>query len=130
VTAQDLGMGGMLSGKKDYIGRRLSQMPAYLEEDRPRLVGLKPTDPSRKANAGAHRLPQGAEETPANDLGWVSSATWSPTLESYIALGFIAGGPNRKGEVVRAVDFVRNSDVTVEVVDSVFVDPEGARQRA
>jgi sarcosine oxidase subunit alpha len=130
VSAQDLGMGGMLSGKKDYIGRRLSQMPAYLEEDRPRLVGLKPTDPSKKANAGAHLLPQGADETPANDLGWVSSATWSPTLESYIALGFIAGGPNRKGEVVRAVDFVRNSDVTVEVVDSVFVDPEGARQRA
>jgi sarcosine oxidase subunit alpha len=120
----------MMSGKKDYIGRRLSQRPAFLEAERPQLVGLKPTDPTRKATAGAHLMPQGGPDDPDNDLGWVSSATWSPTLEGYIALGFVRGGPERKGEVLRAADFVRNRDVPVEVVDSVFVDPEGARQRA
>ncbi len=130
VTAQDLGMGRMLSGKKDYIGRRLSQRQAFLDPERPQLVGLKPTAPMRKATAGAHLMPQGGPDTPENDLGWVSSATWSPTLESYIALGFVRGGSARKGEVLRAADFVRNRDVPVEVVDSVFVDPEGARQRA
>jgi sarcosine oxidase subunit alpha len=129
VTAQDLGMARMLSGKKDYIGRRLSQRPAFLEDQRPRLVGLRSCTATEKALAGSHLLPEGAAETPENDLGWISSATWSPTLSRYIALAFVAGGAGRKGETLRAVDFVRGRDVRVEVVDSVFVDPEGARQR-
>ena len=129
VTAADLGMGRMMSTKKDYIGRHLAQRPALADPARPRLVGLRAVDPRQRIRAGAHLLPQGAAITIDNDEGYVSSATYSPTLDAHIALGFLARGAERHGEIVRAADPVRGGDVFVEVVPSVFVDPEGERQR-
>src|SRR5262249_51801714 len=44
LTARDLGLGRMLSTRKDYVGRVLSQREALLAPDRPALVGLQPVD--------------------------------------------------------------------------------------
>ena len=129
VTAADLGMGRMMSGKKDYIGRQLAQRPALADPNRPRLVGLKASDPRQRLRAGAHLLAQGAAPTIDNDEGYVSSATYSPSLDTHIALGLLARGAERHGEIVRAVDPLRGGDTLVEVVPPVFVDPKGERQR-
>ena len=57
TTARDLGLGRMMSTKKDYIGRahgagdRRSSTP-----NRPSLVGFKPVDPAQRLRAGAHFL--------------------------------------------------------------------------
>ena len=59
----------------------------------------------------------------------MSSVAYSPLLGSWIGLGFLAGGPARHGERVRAYDPVRNGDAVVEVVPPCFVDPEGVRLR-
>ena len=40
TTARDLGLGRMMSAKKDYIGRVLAERPALVEPDRPTLVGF------------------------------------------------------------------------------------------
>ena len=56
LTARDLGLGRMMSKKKDYIGRVMAQRPALLAPDRPALVGFKPVDRKARLRAGAHFL--------------------------------------------------------------------------
>jgi sarcosine oxidase subunit alpha len=59
----------------------------------------------------------------------MTSVCYSPHLKSSIALGFLKDGANRKGEVLRAVNPIQNSEVLVEVVSPHFIDPEGERLR-
>lgn len=129
TTAADLGMGRMASTKKDWIGRVMAARPGLVDPSRPGFVGFRPVDRSQRLSAGAHLLEQGATATTANDRGWISSATWSPTLGHAIGLGFLAGGAARIGEVVRAWDGLRGTDVAVEVCAPAFYDPEGVRLR-
>ena len=44
--------------------------------------------------------------------------------------GFIKNGSNRIGEIVTAVDLLRNKQIDVEIVSPHFVDPEGEKLRA
>ncbi|MBB4302409.1 sarcosine oxidase subunit alpha [Rhodobium orientis] len=129
TTARDLGLGRMVSAKKDCIGKALADRDHLMEPGRPQLVGFKPVDRAASLVAGAHFLKEGAEPTMANDEGWMTSVCHSPTLGHAIGLGFIAGGLKRLGETVRAVDLVGGSDVAVEIVSPHFVDPEGVRLR-
>jgi sarcosine oxidase subunit alpha len=129
TTAHDLGLGRMLSTKKDCIGRVMAGRPALLDPDRPAFVGFKPLDPSARLRAGAHLIPRHAQAAAANDQGVVTSVAFSPTLGRWIGLGLLARGPRRHGEIVRAFDPVRGGDVEVEVTHPCFIDPEGARQR-
>lgn len=129
TTIADLGMGRMASTKKDWIGRVMAGRPGLVDPNRPGFVGFRPVDRAQRLAAGAHLLEQGAAATTENDRGWISSATWSPTLGHAIGLGFLAGGAARVGEVVRAWDGLRGTDVAVEVCAPTFYDPEGARPR-
>jgi glycine cleavage system aminomethyltransferase T len=129
TTARDLGMGRMMSSKKDYIGRAMAERPALLAAGRPALVGLRPVDKASRLRAGAHFLPLGAPSSIEHDQGWMTSVAHSPSLGCWIGLGMLAGGPARIGQRVRAYDPVRNGDVEVEVVPPCFIDPEGARLR-
>ena len=127
TTGRDLGLGRMMSKKKDYIGRVLAERPALVAPDRPALVGVRPTGDGQRIRAGAHFLGIGQAPSLAADQGYLTSVAYSPTVGSWIGLGFLAGGESRTGERVRAFDPVRDGDVEVEVVSPVFVDPEGAR---
>jgi sarcosine oxidase subunit alpha len=127
TTARDLGLGRMLAKKKDYIGRVLQERPALLAGDRPALVGLRPVDTGARLRAGAHLVASGQEPVAANDLGYVTSVAFSPTLGHWIGLALLSGGPARHGERVRVWDPVRSGDVLAEVCDTVFVDPKGER---
>ncbi|MBV8913587.1 MAG: sarcosine oxidase subunit alpha, partial [Acetobacteraceae bacterium] len=130
TTARDLGMGRLMSSKKDFIGRAMTQRAALQAPDRPGLVGLRPVDKASRLRAGAHLLPLGAPARIEHDQGWMTSVAHSPNLDSWIGLGLLAGGLVRIGEWVRAYDPVRNGDVEVEVVPPCFIDPQGARLRA
>ncbi|TMJ02811.1 MAG: sarcosine oxidase subunit alpha family protein [Alphaproteobacteria bacterium] len=127
LTARDLGLGRMMSSRKDYVGRVMAQRPALLEPDRPVLVGFRPADRKARLRAGAHFIPLGATVTAANDEGHMTSVAFSPMLGHWIGLGVLKRGPQRIGERVRAYDPVRNGDVEVEICSPVFFDPEGAR---
>ena len=130
TTARDLGLGRMMSSKKDYIGRVMAQRPALVAPDRPTLVGFIPADRSRRLNAGAHLLARGAAATIDNDQGYLTSVAYSPALGHWIGLGLLKAGPERIGERVRAYDPVRGGDLEVDVVAPVFVDPKGSRLHA
>ena len=129
TTARDLGMGRMMSTRKDFIGRALAGRPALLDPQRPTLVGLRPVDRGARLRAGAHLLPPDAANVVEHDQGWVTSVAYSPSLGHWMGLAMLANGPARHGERVRAYDPVREGDVTVEVVPPCFIDPEGARLR-
>lgn len=129
TTAADIGMGRMMSRKKDFIGRAMAARPGLVDPDRPALVGLRPVQPGHKLRAGAHLLSRGAPPVGANDEGYVTSAAWSPTLDSSIALALLRRGPERHGEVIVIHDPVRDGDCHAVVCDPVFVDPQGVRVR-
>jgi len=129
TTARDLGLGRMLSTRKDFIGRALAQRPALVDPQRPTLVGLRPTGTGARLRAGAHLLPRDAPATIEHDQGWISSVAFSPTLGHWIALALLANGPARHGERLRAHDPLRNGDTEVEVAAPCCIDPDGARLR-
>ena len=129
TTAHNIGLGKMVSQKKECIGNVLSQRPEMIRDDAIRLMGFRPVDHSKKLIAGSHFLNKHAPATMENDQGWMTSVAYSPNLGHSIGLGFIKNGHNRKGEVVRAVSPVHGVEMDVEIVSSHFVDPEGERLR-
>ena len=129
TTAADLGLGKMMSKKKDFIGRAMAAREALLAPDRQVVVGIKPVDRARRLRSGAHIVPRGAIPGPQTDQGYVTSVCFSPTLGQWIGLGLVARGRERLGEIVRAHDPLRGEDMDVELCSPVFYDPEGVRQR-
>ena len=130
TVARDLGLGRMASAEKDYVGRIMAGRPALTADNRPMLVGVRPADRSQRIRAGAHVLALGAATTADHDEGYVTSVVYSPSAESWIGLALVKGGATRIGSSTRAYDPVRNSDVEIEIVSPIAVDPEGVRLHA
>jgi len=128
TTAKHLGLGGFVSKKKDCIGKVLSQREG-LDDDDVRMVGFMPVSATDKLTNGAHFFTADSKETPENDQGHMSSVAWSPSLQSYVGLGFLKGGAERLGETLKAMDYMRGNHVEVKVVSAHFVDPQGERLR-
>jgi len=130
TTAHNLGMGRMVSRKKDCIGNILSQRPEMVRDDAVKLMGFRPVDRTQPLVAGAHFINRGETANMENDQGWMTSVAHSPSLGHSIGLGFVKSGDTRKGEIVRAVSPVHGTEVEVEIVSAHFIDPEGKRLRA
>ena len=128
TTAAMLGLGRMVSRKKDSIGAVMSRREG-LEADRRRLVGLMPVNPADKVVPGAHLLAEGAALTTENDQGWITSACHSPHLDCSIGLGFLEDGDARLGEVIVAANPLEGGAARLRVVSPHFVDPDGDRLR-
>jgi sarcosine oxidase subunit alpha len=130
TSAQDLGMGRMVSKKKDCIGNTLSERPGLNREDGLALMGFRPVDRTKPLSAGAHFIATGRQANTENDEGWMSSVAYSPSLGHSIGLGFIKRGSDRIGETIIAADPLRGGQMEVEIVSPHFIDPEGERLRA
>ncbi|MBF9033498.1 sarcosine oxidase subunit alpha family protein [Rhodobacterales bacterium HKCCE2091] len=128
TTAAMLGLGRMVSTKKDSIGAVLSRREALAADTR-RLVGLSPIDPEARVVPGAHLFAETAERRIDTSEGWITSACHSPHLGHSIGLGFLADGAARMGEIVVADNPVEGGQIRVKVVSPHFIDPEGGRQR-
>ena len=129
TTPHDLGLGPLVSRKKDFIGRALLGRPALRRDDRLQLVGLN-------AAPGAGRVPGGAQLVaapwtgdPQPSLGHVTAAAFSPALEAPIALALLADGRARHGEQLTAASPVTGEAVDVVVGPPVHFDAEGVRLR-
>ena len=72
VTAFDIGMGRMVSAKKDCIGKTMSERPGLSGPEREQLVGLKPVGEVKQVIAGAHLFAPGAEAVRENDQGYIT----------------------------------------------------------
>jgi heterotetrameric sarcosine oxidase alpha subunit len=129
TTAADLGLGKMMSTKKDFIGRVMAGRAALTAPDRQVVVGIKPLARESRLRSGAHIIPKGAAPSPGTDQGYVTSVCFSPMLEQWIGLGLVERGRERIGEIVGSHDPLRGEDFEVELCNPVFYDPEGGRQR-
>lgn len=128
TTALNLGLEKLVSKKKDCIGRVMALREGLIATDGLRLVGLRPVS-GDSILAGSHLMAASGPVDAAHDQGYVTSAAYSPVLQSAIALGFLKAGAGRIGEHLRAVSPVDGVSVAVEVVSPHFVDPEGVRLR-
>ncbi len=129
TTAFDIGMGRMISAKKDCIGKSAAARPGMVGDERQQLVGLKSQGADHALSAGAHLFETAAAETRVNSKGYTTSVCYSPTLDTYLALGFLENGRARHGEVIKLRDHLRDITQEVEVCDPVFFDPDGGRAR-
>lgn len=123
---QDIGFGGIMAKKTDdFVGRRSAHRPDGLRADRRSLVGLEVTDGNpAPLVTGAHVLPAGTV-IPVPGQGWVTSSTWSPTLDAPLAMALVERGQERMGESVRIWDL--GSWREARITSLCRFDLEGAR---
>ena len=129
TTAADLGLGAIVSSRKDFIGRTLATRVGLVGPNRWAIAGFRPVDPTKRLMAGAHFVAIGRQPRPDDDEGYMTSVAFSPMLGTWIGLGLIARGRARWGDRVCAYDRLRGGDVEVEICNPVFYDPDGGRQR-
>jgi heterotetrameric sarcosine oxidase alpha subunit len=129
VTAFDIGMARMVSGKKDCIGKTMAARSGLTDENREQLVGLKPVGAVKQLVAGAHLFNEGDEAVRVNDQGYITSVAFSPTFGHVLAMGFLKNGRARIGERIRMVEHLKGVQTLCEVIDPVQFDPEGGRVR-
>ena len=127
VIPQDLNLGWAISKKKpDYIGKRAQERSFMASPDRWRLVGLESLD-GRMLPDGAYAVAEGVNANGQRNVqGRVTSTYASPTLGRPIAMGLVAHGPERMGEVLE-FPVPGGEAVRAKIVDPVFFDKEGAR---
>ncbi len=130
TTADDLGFGRMASSAKEFIGKRSLNRPGLTDENRKQLVGLVPADGKTAIPRGAQIVTDPDQALPNPMIGEVTSACYSPNLETPIGLGIVAAGRARMGETLYALSPMRGKRVAVTVTNPVFIDPEGERLRA
>ena len=128
VIPQDLVLDWAISKKKsDFLGKRAQERSHMVDPDRWKLVGLETLDGSVLPD-GAYAVGEGENANgQRNTIGRVTSTYFSPTLNRGIAMGLVAQGPDRMGEILNFPDLSGN-EVKVKLVDPVFYDKNGDRQ--
>lgn len=131
VNPMDLGMHGLLSKQKDYLGRRSLNRADAMREDREQFVGLVTVDDP------AEIVPEGAQLTddpnanaaakPVPLAGYVTSSYYSATLGHSIALALVRRGRERMDEIVHAPQ-ADGRVIKCRITSPVFYDPKGERQ--
>jgi sarcosine oxidase subunit alpha len=129
ITADDVGMGKMISPSKDSIGKVMAAREGLHGDHRPQLVGIRPSAAVQKLLAGSLMVEIGDEPIRENLQGYVTSVCYSPSCGQMIGLAFVKNGRARIGEKIRAVDLVRDFDTLCEIVEPVFYDKDGEKLR-
>ncbi len=127
TTAADLGLGKMMSTKKDYIGRVMAQREGMVDLARQCVVGIKPVDRTMKIRSGGHLLKQGDAPSMQADQGYICSVAWSPMLNMWLGLALLSNGRDRHGEIVKVFDGLRGHHYLAEICDPVHFDPKNER---
>ena len=112
-----------------WFGKVLSKREGLNTLDGLRLVGLKPIKANHQLVSGSHLFNSSDTITPINDLGYITSSCYSPTLKSSIALGFLKNGNSRHGDYLKVSNPILKTEVIAEVCNPIFVDPNGDRFR-
>ena len=129
VTPNDVGMSWAIGKKKpDFVGKRSLARPDLVAEGRKQMVGLLTKDAKTLLEEGAQVTVERSPARGTSALGHVTSSYQSPAAGRPIALAMIAGGRDRIGETLHVP--MPNGGIAVEVVQPVFVDPEGSRLNA
>ncbi len=126
----DVSLEGMVSKKKDFIGKRSLSKLAFNKTDRQKIVGLIPLDRKTSIPEGSHLVIDKNAKLPNPKLGHVSSSCWSVENNNPFSLAILKDGKNMIGKKLFAVSPLKNKSIEVEVISSHYVDHEGKRVRS
>ena len=127
VTPDDVGLGRLLSRRKDFLGRRSLLRPDSLRPDRKQLVGLLSDDPDQVLPEGSAVVDTPGPRRPLPMRGHVTSSYFSPVLGRSIALALVSGGRAALGERLYVANLY-DRWLPARSCNPVFYDPENARQ--
>lgn len=130
TTADDLGLGRMMSAKKDYIGRMMAAREGMVAKDRQVVVGIRPVDKADRIRAGSHLLKRDDQPSLAGSQGYITSVAYSPTLGYWLGLALMTRGRERHGEIVKVFDGIRNIHMYAEICDPMHYDKENKKLHA
>jgi sarcosine oxidase subunit alpha len=126
----DNSLEGMISKKKDFIGKRSLYRKAFVAEDRQKVVGVVPIDKKTSIPEGSHLVKDAAAQIPNPKLGYISASCWSVEYDNPFSLAIIKDGKNMIGQKLFAMSPLKNKTIPVEIVSSHYVDPKGERVRS
>ena len=126
----DLSLEGMLSKKKDFIGKRSLNREAFINPSREKIVGVVPLDKKTTIPEGSHLVLDGNASLPNPKLGHISASCWSVEYNNPFSLAILKNGKNMIGQKLYAVSPLKNKNIPVEIVSSHYVDPKGERVRS
>ena len=126
----DVSLDGLVSNKKDFIGKNSLSREAFIASDRQKIVGLVPTDKKTSIPEGSHLVEDQNAKLPNPKLGHVSSSCWSVENNNPFSLAIVKDGKNMIGKKLYAVSPLKNKSIEVEIISSHYVDPEGLRVRS
>jgi len=130
VVASDLSLEGMLSKKKDFIGKRSLNREAFLDPNREKIVGVVPLDKKSMIPEGSHLVSDSNASLPNPKLGHISASCWSVEYNNPFSLAILQDGKKRIGEKLFALSPLKNKNIEVEIVSSHYVDSKGERVRS
>jgi len=130
VVSSDLSLEGMLSKKKDFIGKRSLNREAFLNPNREKIVGVVPLDKKSMIPEGSHLVSDCNASLPNPKLGHISASCWSVEYNNPFSLAILKNGKEKIGEKLYAVSPLKNKNIKVEIVSSHYVDPKGERVRS
>ncbi|MDB5810058.1 MAG: sarcosine oxidase, alpha subunit [Betaproteobacteria bacterium] len=129
TTPDDLGLGNLVSAKKDSIGKRSLMLAALAAPNRRQLVGLVPLDGTSSIPRGAQIVENPAAPSPNPIIGHATATCYSPTLGKPIALALLENGRALMGQSFYATSPLAGKTTAVTVTSPVFVDSAGVRVR-
>jgi sarcosine oxidase subunit alpha len=130
VISSDLYLEGMLSKKKDFIGKRSLNRTAFLNSERQKIVGVVPLDKKTMIPEGSHLVNDKNAKLPNPKLGHISASCWSVEYNNPFSLAILKDGKKKIGDKLYALSPLKNKCIPVEVVSSHYVDPKGERVRS
>ncbi len=130
VIPSDLSLEGMLSKKKDFIGKRSLNRKAFLNLEREKIVGVVPLDKKTMIPEGSHLVSDSHAKLPNPKLGHISASCWSVEYNNPFSLAILKDGKKKIGEKLYALSPLKNKNIPVEIVSSHYVDPKGERVRS
>jgi len=126
----DNSLEGLVSKKKDFIGKRSLNRSAFITEDRQKVVGVVPLDKKTSIPEGSHLVKDGNAKLPNPKLGHISASCWSVEHDNPFSLAILKDGKNMIGQKLFALSPLKNKSIPVEIVSSHYVDPKGERVRS
>jgi len=126
----DNSLEGMVSKKKDFIGKRSLNKKAFTAEDRQKVVGVVPLDKKTSIPEGSYLVKNTNVKLPNPKLGHISASCWSVEYDNPFSLAILHDGKNMIGQKLFALSPLKNKSIPVEIVSSHYVDPKGERVRS
>jgi sarcosine oxidase subunit alpha len=126
TTLDDLGLRRMAGKRIGFVGDVLGRREGLSDANRPRLVGLRCSDPGKRLRGGSILFRPG-EPMQGHGLGRITSVTYSPTLNAWVGLALLAHDAAKDGSEIVASYPLKNETVRAKVVSPMFLDPKGER---